>query len=264
MPIEEQHCNSWEEFLNEVSKNHKDTVYRGLSDSARKLETTLERVGRIKECFYDYYRAILIAKPALESYTNRQWDVSREFDPEKIQPENLCAYGAALPGYQLMLHLRHHGFPSPFLDWTASPFIASFFAFEQTKATHCAVYAFREYDQPDSHEEIPMKTWSPGPVICALGPTIQTHERHYRQQAQYTICINKTSDKPKAVAGDNIVFWSHEEGQCLNAKKYILPTAQKKEVLQKLRQMNITAHTLFGTEDALVESLAADEYMLRS
>jgi len=264
MAIEEEQCSSWDEFLEMASGHHKDTVYRGQADARWILKTTLERAGRENESLYRYHRAVLIAKPVVEAYTNRRWEMPREFDSNKVEPENLCRGGAVLPGYQFMLHLRHHGFPSPFLDWTASPFIASFFAFNQAKADCCAIYAFREYDLPDGERKLPMKTRGSGPVICALGPTIKTHERHYRQQAQYTICVEKTDSTARVVTGDNIVFCQHEAGQCLYAKKYIIPTDHKKEVLHKLRQMNITTHTLFGTEDALIESLAADEYVLRA
>jgi len=30
-----------------------------------------------------------------------------------------------------MTRLRHHGFPSPLLDWPQSPYIAAFFAFNK-------------------------------------------------------------------------------------------------------------------------------------
>jgi FRG domain len=34
-----------------------------------------------------------------------------------------------LPAYDLLIYTRHHGFPSPLLDWTRSAYIAAFFTF---------------------------------------------------------------------------------------------------------------------------------------
>jgi hypothetical protein len=33
--------------------------------------------------------------------------------------------------YDFMTRLRHHGFPSPLLDWPQSPYTAAFFAFNK-------------------------------------------------------------------------------------------------------------------------------------
>ena len=113
-------------------------LYRGQENSCWTITTTLERPldGRESMPFGDYYLSIYRAKPEIESYTEKSWPVP---DPpevkrltERVPPfvsftkEDFEAWGQA---GSYMAYLRHHGFPSPFLDWTRSPYVAAFFAF---------------------------------------------------------------------------------------------------------------------------------------
>jgi len=45
-------------------------------------------------------------------------------------------------------------------------------------------------------------------------------------------------------------------------EKYVIPMSEQEEVLRRLQLMNVTAFSLFGTEAALMESLAVREVFL--
>ena len=112
----------------------------GQEDSCWAVTTTLERSpdGLVSMPFLNYYLSIYRAKHAIESYTEKSWDVP---DPSGVKnltervglfvsstKEAFEAWGQA---WSYMVHLRHYGFPSPFLDWTRSPYVAAFFAFRR-------------------------------------------------------------------------------------------------------------------------------------
>jgi hypothetical protein len=194
---------------------------------------------------YNHYLKLI--KPAIKSYTKIKWnDVTdtQNDDPFFFTPSN----------YEFMAYVRHHGFPSPLLDWTQSFYIALFFAFHKaSRQERISLYAYVRYMGG-------IESGSGGePTIIEYGPYVTTDKRHFMQQGQYTICVKKHDD--------SWVYYCHED-YFSNAKgeedknyliKYTLPCAIKNDVLKKLQTMNINAFTLFGDEDSLMDMLAFKE-----
>lgn len=254
MKVEKLNC--WEDFENEVSTIFKDfdslrkqtefhvssPLFRGHSKESWKLKTTLERFSEKDYSITDYYNILLSVEPAVASYTSKSWDL----DPNLKIDEK---YHGPPPGYDFMIYLRHHGFPSPLLDWTSSPYVAAFFAFQprpEKEDENIAIYSYVEYYRS-----------AKGGNFIILGPYVQTHKRHFIQQCEYTIC--------KKHFKDNYYYWNHEEAFQRNKRKqdilikYLIPRRERSNVLSKLNLMNINAYSLFINEESLMETLAYQE-----
>ena len=220
-----------------------EPLFRGQSDSRWQLRTTLQRFTAKPRTVSQYHRALSIVARAVESLTGRAWAI-----PDGEIDES---YHGPPPAYEFMIYLRHHGFPSPLLDWSESPYVAAFFAFAQRPAPgvdSVAIYEFREYIGQ-------AKVWDTDSArIIGCGPTVVTHERHYSQQCEYTIC--------KKPIGDHYFYCDHEEavddrqGAQDALTKYIIPTSERDSFLRKLDLMNISAYSLFRDESSLMQTLA--------
>ena len=133
---------TWDQFglgIRELRRRHaakrvsRPLLFRGQRDAAWGLQTTLERRGKRNMLLRDYYSVICRIKPQIEAFTKEHWDIPdflsvmrllEDYDSFSLDLDN-----GNFPGQQYMVYLRHHGFPSPLLDWTRSPYIAAYFAF---------------------------------------------------------------------------------------------------------------------------------------
>ncbi|MBV9760511.1 MAG: FRG domain-containing protein, partial [Acidobacteriaceae bacterium] len=102
-----------------------EPLFRGLGNSQWRLNTTLERSrdADANETLLTYYRKAARTKPAVESLTGRGWnDIPDWPEFERLVQDGhwidmTLSSNSAI--YEYLLYLRHHGFPSPILDWTA-------------------------------------------------------------------------------------------------------------------------------------------------
>jgi len=253
---------TWEAFGEELTSRNipfgegPRYLFRGQSNASWSLDTTLERSWKKKLLFSDYYKTISVIRPQIESFTNRQWgelpgvmkimDLEREYDAFSLM---LSGIGNPFPAYNYMAHLRHHGFPSPLLDWTRTPYVAAYFAFRNAVKDRVAIYLYSERPQNFKSSS------SDEPQIHLLGPYVQTHRRHFLQQSTYTICLRFQID-----AGWH--FSPHESVFSLNVThqdalwKFTIPASERVKVLKTLDAYNLNAFSLFDSEEALMETMA--------
>jgi len=151
--------------------------------------------------------------------------------------------------------LRHNGFPSPLLDWSASPYVAAFFAFLKPEGENVAIYA---YSEMPNNMKIGGSDLS---QISALGPIVKTHHRHFRQQSGYTICGKFIANSGWYFAKHQEIFDRNEPNQDL-LWKIIIPSRERIKVLAELSLMNINSFSLFNSEESLMEMLAVERFDL--
>jgi len=219
-------------------------LFRGQANVSWKLETTLDRMVKRDFGMEEYFRTLRAVRPAVISNTGKAWDTLDNFDGEKSVPQ----------GYEFMVYLRHHGFPSPLLDWTRSPYVAAYFAFrscEHQDGGKVAIYSYVEYLGGAKGYS------SRVPSIHGLGPYVVSHKRHYAQQCEYTICKRMTDGEYVYTSHTGAI--AHGESDQDELVQCTLPTSEKGTVMRKLEMMNVTALSLFGSEESLMETLAYQE-----
>lgn len=225
-----------------------EPLFRGHADSSWRLETTLERFNPEEQISVRRYNSYLArAKPTVETITNRKWLLS---DNIKLSYDALVDEP---PSIEFMAYARHHGYPSPLLDWSRSPYVAMYFAFAKArKDQDIALFVFIK--SPDGVRSGSLRD----PQICELSRLGTTHVRHISQQSRYTICVRNIEGDDWAYCSHELVMQPHNASQnCL--QKIMLPGSLRLEVLDKLDYMNINGYTLFNSEDGLMESLAFRE-----
>ncbi|MGH9509549.1 MAG: FRG domain-containing protein [Terriglobales bacterium] len=249
-------ASTWDEFEDRLGKLRQDLgrgssrlLFRGQGSSEWKLSTTLERAGYTGMPFHDYYRLISRVRPAIETLTGVNWEIP-EYSLELA--ESLKEYDEfhrfpSVSLYRYMVYLRHHGFPSPLLDWSCSPYVAAFFAFRELlcDVSKRSVFVFCEMPSV-------AKVWSSEePSIRGIGPYIRSHRRHFRQQCDYTIC-GRLNGQWEFSPHEDVFARSDPDQDVL--WKFDLPSSERVRVLRLLNDYNLNAFSLFDSEESLMET----------
>jgi len=267
--VKEKELFKWGEFkeyLNELEGQYgpfhstkNPALFRGHASSKWNLSTTLERYSDRVWSVTEYLKLTNDCKAKIESLSGRSWILPGEEDAiASIETSDLFRLNLPHENYGYWTYLRHNGFPSPLLDWSASPYIAALFAFHESYQvkddSRVAIFIFIE--KPTGG-----KAFAGGrPRIHVKGQYVRSHTRHYLQQAHYTVC---TQDRGSGL----ITFVPHTESLKITAKqplqneqdvlvKVTLPAKERITVLEDLQKMNINLYSLMNTEEALVKSIA--------
>jgi len=148
-----------------------DLLFRGHGDASWPLKTTLERYVSRPFSFIDYFNAVSQAKPQVETFTANHWELMASSDFRAWASNYESLGDGRIPNLDYLVYLRHHGFPSPLLDWSRSFYIAAYFAFEHAHAENTAIFIFWEKTGAGKFGS------SKHPQIHIFGPTVRSHPR---------------------------------------------------------------------------------------
>jgi hypothetical protein len=227
-------------------------LFRGHARTSWSLETTLERAGKPNLPLDSYLRYMARVKPAVEAMIDRQFPFRWENPEEQGSRFMLSRVKFREGQYEFMVYLRHHGFPTPLLDWSRSLYVALFFAVSDAVETEAsALYIYTEW----------LGHGKGGPVgapeISSMGQYVTAHKRHWIQQSEYTACVAKN--------GEDWYFHPHADAVgCASDTsdrliKIEIAAEARLPILRQLDSMNINAFSLYGTEEALMRTLAFRE-----
>jgi len=273
---------SWEAFEEVVKQNDIKTrelkqseqtilsttpvLFRGQKNAEWELESTLERKAE-KDITVDSYFNLMLKAWNRSTIKNKQKWPDLEKQIKELNVDSICLFPTEKANsgqiIYFMAHLRHYGFPSPLLDWTANSRIAAFFAFENIPDTaeRIAIYTFRK-QTGDMSENLRRSSES---TTIEIGPNIPGIERHVKQEASYTLCVqqddgtnfrnarfaNMKEDINRSGVSTDSNGNDVDLGLVKNVtNKYTIPVSERNKVLKKLQTMNINRCFLFEeTED---------------
>jgi len=265
---------SWEEFEkiiklriewqidNRVDKDSGTSLaspflFRGQPNSDWGLDTTLERnLGGNKTVVF-YHNLISQILPELETFTGKKWNIASEITSNIIGIHELSESVQRLLPLEYMSYLRHHGFPSPLLDWSYSPYVAAYFAFRDMSSNAEKIAVF-EYYQAYNYEPEKVRRSIITPLWSLEG--IRNNKRHFLQQSIYTLCVQEGEQASFShhetvykVANESAANKKHSKAEFIT--KYVLPASERENALMHLEMHNINSFSLIGSEESLLETL---------
>ncbi len=223
----------WDEYKKYVtSLDYSKHMFRG-QNQPWKLSTAFHRRGRYR---FDNFLSNEIPSlhKKMSSITNHYLDLSK---PEE--------YGA------FVSLLQHHGYPTPLLDWTLSPYVAAFFAFRNlkhltVKEENTRIFIF---DYVSWHENYERHNYLERPFLhfSVMDFIPINNPRLIPQQAKTT--ITNVSDIEEYL----------QEKERVKGLKFIraidIDISERNKVMRDLRYMGITAGTMFPGFDGICEEM---------
>lgn len=224
---------SWSDFKSYCAalvKQRREYVFRGQASSTWDLRTTLHREERYDLVRYETANCAPVVRE-LSGRMGRRYNLTLGNE-----------FGAVLSLAQ------HHGFPTPLLDWTRSPYVAAYFAVSgMSEAGACPRVFVFDAGKWSAHVGQPANLSDPRPAVSIREFEAYDNPRHFPQQSCHT--FSNVAD----IAG-----WIRQiEG--IRNERYLtvidITHDDRGDALSDLAYMGVTAATLFPGLDGVCRTL---------
>jgi len=231
---------SWKSFCNSIPHHGRcgrRPLYRGQSDSGWKLEPSLHRGFRIDEDKSLHGTEILW----------KAWDVSIEMEKTQLANFKRASCGRCNLDFdsnpmQWWALGQHNGLHTPLLDWTASPYVALFFAFAESGYSTRSIFILNRDAVKSRMDEIVASGELHEPAIQFISPLSHENVRLAHQSGTFTKSL-------PAVPFEVVVNAAFARDQDTVALvKAVIPSKNESErydCLRHLNLMNINYASLF-------------------
>jgi hypothetical protein len=233
-------------------------LFRGAANKDWDLKPGLLRVA--KDLRLAERLLYTVEKAALEDFQSRAHLYIR---PECLPASNMLGGDALFRWWQLM---QHHGGKTRLLDWTASAYVAAYFAVADRPDEDGAVWMVEngalsdrmtlDLYAVDFQKGLPLATGAPPSrkdkdrLSMSLGflPCLQPDERMAAQRGWFSCATVLTVDHGEALAA---AFRATGYQAGYYCRKVIVPSKAKPRYLRDLWRMNISGETLYPGIDGL-------------
>lgn len=231
--VPEPEITTWDEFKRfALALPSRDFIFRG-QPSTQRLRTSFHRTWR-KDLGRYVEEDISALRLTLAGQT-------KHFFRHENPLENAAFWNL----------LQHHGYPTPLLDWSYSPFVAAYFAFRSFRRTPefgevVRIYIFDRRQWRNDWREFTYVAYTP-PHLTVIDALVLDNPRALPQQALSTVTNCDDVEGFVEFSGNQS---GHKYLRCVD-----IQFTERHSVLNELTAMGITAGSLFPGIDGACEQI---------
>ena len=206
-----------DEYVNLSSQRRREFVFRGQADSRWPLQASLDR------------------KRSFNNDIDRQSCLTALIEKFKEEASGIAANVSMDTPTEWEMLGRHHGLPTSLLDWTQSPFVATYFAFADPPPQDAEYSAVWSFDR-----EIFTDKLLPEIEVIDDEKLIKCNSRAIEQRGLF-VQVKRATPTLEQLFGDHLI-------------RYDIPLSERKVVLADLDEMLINSRSLFRDLDGAARS----------